>query len=86
MRLGLLLRELRGERAAEAAAAAVRVVPNTIYRYEGTDPATNLEPSGARLQRLLAFYGATPEQRLLAFELLDKEKERKAALRAETAA
>lgn len=79
MRLGRLLRELRAQRPAASVAGAVRIAVSTLYRYEGIDPATNLEPSALRLQRLLNHYGASPAQRLLAWQLLEEEKSRRDA-------
>jgi transcriptional regulator with XRE-family HTH domain len=68
MQLGVLLRELRGPRRAQDVARDLGVVRSAVYLWESTTPARRL-PSATSLQRLLDLYGATDEQRLLAWRL-----------------
>lgn len=66
--LGQFLRGLRGSRRAADVAEAIGVVKSAIYLWE-SDTTASRRPTPSNLQALLDHYGATPEERLRAWEL-----------------
>lgn len=69
--LAELLRALRGDRRVEDVAEAIGVVRSAIYLWESQAERAELRrmPRPELLLKLLDYYGATPEQRALAWEL-----------------
>lgn len=68
MDLSALLRELRGDRDVATVARELGVVRSAVYLWESTSHARRA-PSPPNLQKLLDLYGASREQRLLAWRL-----------------
>ena len=66
-----LLKELRGARSVADAAKAAEISTNALYSIESAPGVANYRrPSVATLSKLLALYGAAPDQRAAAFEAL----------------